>query len=422
MTLWEDRIINAFIERYPKSAAAKLVDDDCPAENRVLRIPAAKIFPDFDKASPDEKDSFLEAAESLERQQLISLVWVRHRKGEMLASLVCPDMEKLYRLTERSSPKATAEAARDAAREAAGQLINNDDDPNTEKVRAFFLFLAETISASDADKGITAESIQDLALLFKTLSKPVNLTIRALSISLYNDSKRLETLINSHKTIFTRAERQGILIPDLTFLDRSFPETSIAGCITINIENAQALVNESGSILTLPLVTIQKIESIIPDEFHSVLMIENKETFFTLAASPHKYTCLLYVGGHPNRAVRALVTILAKSGFTFYHTGDLDPDGILILQELQGIVFNASIVSNANIAGQTVMPVYMDASTFERYLKHGRTLEPSMLRRIKLIKDETRALPGIAELIKKIETTGKGIEQEIIEYQEGISL
>ncbi|GHV03325.1 hypothetical protein FACS189485_06180 [Spirochaetia bacterium] len=429
MTTWKDRIINAFIGRYPKSAAAKLVNDDCSAENRVLRIPAVKIFSDFDKASPDEKDSFLEAAESLERQQLLSLVWVRHRKGEMLASLVCPDMEKLYKLTERPSPKTAAEAARAAAREAAGQLINNDDDPNTEKAgsainspRAFFLFLAETISASDADKGITAESIRDLALLFKTLSKPVNLTIRALSISLYNDSKRLEALINSYKTIFARAERQGILISEFSFLDRSFPETSIAGPISITIENAQALINESGSILTLPLITIQKIKSIIPGKFHSVLMIENKETFFTLAASPHKYTCLLYVGGHPNRAVRALVTILAKSGFAFYHTGDLDPDGILILQELQGIVYNASIVNNANIAGQTVTPVYMDASTFERYLKHGRKLEPSMLKRIKLIKDETRILPGIAELIKKIETTGKGIEQEIIEYREGISL
>jgi hypothetical protein len=202
-----------------------------------------------------------------------------------------------------------------------------------------------------------------------------------------------------------------------SLLDRSFPEASIAGRITITIENSQALINESGSILTLPLVTAQKIKSIIPcnselqaAESPSVLMIENKETFFTLAASTHTYNCLLYVGGHPNRAVRALVTILAKSGFAFYHTGDLDPDGILILQELQGIV------SNAGIAGKTVTPVYMDGFTFERYFKHGRNLEPSVLQRIRLIKDETRALPGMAELIEKIETTGRGIEQEIIEY------
>jgi hypothetical protein len=218
--------------------------------------------------------------------------------------------------------------------------------------------------------------------------------------------------------IFARAERQGIIIPELSFLDRSFPETSIAGKITINIEGSQVLNNESGSILTLPLITIQKITSIAgcqPEsptgKTLSVLMIENKETFFTFAASTCKYNCLLYVGGHPNRAVRALVTILAKSGFTFYHAGDLDPDGILILQELQGIVYNAGIVT-----GKTVTPVYMDALTFDTYLKHGRKLEPSILQRINLIKDKTRALPGITELIRKIEKTGKGIEQEIIEY------
>ncbi|GHV87724.1 hypothetical protein AGMMS50267_00840 [Spirochaetia bacterium] len=423
MTFWEEHIINAFIERYPKSAAAKPGNKDCSTENRVLRIPAVKIFPGFDKASPDEKDSFLDAAESLERQRFLSLVWVRHRKGDLLSALVCSDMEQLYKLTEKPSPKTTAEAARNAAREAAGQM-NNNEDPNAAKARAFFFFLAETIRASDAASGITAKSIQELALLFKTLSSPTNRTIRALSVSLYNDSKKLEALINSYKTIFTRAERQGIAVPDISLLDRSFPETSIAGHITINIEESQPLINESGSILTLPLITIQKITSIksavsSPVKLPTVLMIENKETFFTLAASSHQYTGLLYVGGHPNRAVRALVTILAKSGFTFYHAGDLDPDGILILQELQAIINNAGIVRNASIAGQSVTPVYMDASTFERYLAHGRTLEPSMLQRIKLINDETRALPGMDELIKKIEASGKGIEQEIIEYQMG---
>ncbi|GHV44147.1 hypothetical protein AGMMS49546_27670 [Spirochaetia bacterium] len=423
MSPWEDRIINVFMERYPASAAAKIIpqpgsppdNENCSAENRVLRIPAAKVFPHFDKASPDEKESFLDAAESLEAQQLLSLVWVRHRKGELLSALICPDMEKLYRLTGRASPKTAAQAAQEAAREAALNAAG-----------AFFSFLAKDISASDAARGITAESIQDMALLFRALAKPVNLTLRALSVSLYNDSKKLEALINSYKAVFARAERQGIAFPDLSFLDRAIPETYLAGkfCILFKDPGSVPLLNAAGAIINLPLVTIQKIDNIepwIPETSKetpppsivpapSVLLIENKETFFTLAASPHNYNCLLYAGGHPNRAVRALAGLLAKSGFAFYHAGDLDPDGILILQELQGII------DNAGTAGQTLMPVCMDAPTFERYLKHGKKLAPSMLRRISLITDKTRALPGMAELIKKIETTGKGIEQEIIDY------
>jgi hypothetical protein len=430
MTPWEDRIINAFIERYPASAAARLGNsntDGIPRKKSILRIPAQKVFPGFYNAAPDERESFLDAAKSLETRHILSLVWVRYRKDAELSTLVCHDMEKLFEFSQKPSPKTIAEAAREAAEKIAAHLtIEGDEDINTEKARAFFSFLSETTTASDAAKGIGAESVKDLAKLFQAVSKPVNRTLRALSVSLYNDSKKLEALINSYKTIFARAEHQGIAIPELSCLDRSFPETSIAGRIAVTIENSQALINESGSILTLPLVTIAKIKSITscsPEERPSVLTIENKETFFTLAAAIYtagaaytKYTCLLYVGGYPNRAVRGLVRVLAKSGFAFYHSGDLDPDGILILQELQDII-NVSIV-NTGTAGQTVTPVYMDASTFDRYLEHGRKLESSMLQRINLIKAETRALPGIAELIKKIEESRKGIEQEIIEYHE----
>jgi hypothetical protein len=137
-------------------------------------------------------------------------------------------------------------------------------------------------------------------------------------------------------------------------------------------------------------------------------MIENKETFFALSqalpALPG-YSCFLYVGGHPNRAVRALVLLLAESGFSFSHAGDLDPDGILILQEL------------ADIAKKPVQPLRMDAATFETYLECGRPLEPSALKRAALIHEKTRAIPGMAELIKRIEETGMGVEQEIIDYR-----
>jgi hypothetical protein len=102
-------------------------------------------------------------------------------------------------------------------------------------------------------------------------------------------------------------------------------------------------------------------------------MIENKETFFALSqAAPALpgYTCFLYAGGHPNRAVRALVSLLAESGFAFSHAGGLDPGGILILQEL------------AETAGKPISPLRMDAATFDLYLKCGRPLEAPALKRI----------------------------------------
>jgi hypothetical protein len=99
------------------------------------------------------------------------------------------------------------------------------------------------------------------------------------------------------------------------------------------------------------------------------------------------------------------VSLLEESAFTLYHSGDLDPDGILILQEL------------GDIAGNRVNPVRMDRETFDRYRDCGRTLPPATLRRLGLIRPETRAIPGIEELIRRIEETGVGVEQEIINYR-----
>jgi hypothetical protein len=96
---------------------------------------------------------------------------------------------------------------------------------------------------------------------------------------------------------------------------------------------------------------------------------------------------------------------LAESGFSFSHAGDLDPDGILILQEL------------AEIAGKPVKPLRMDANTFDYYFECGRKLEPPALRRTALISEKTRAIPGMADLIRLMEETETGVEQEIIDYR-----
>jgi hypothetical protein len=399
VTTWERRIVDIFAEKYPASAAAALASNgDDPHERRPLRLSAVRLFPDFNRAPPDEKESFLEAAESLEARGLLSLVWVRRRKHEELSALICRDPELLFELAEKPSPKVTAEAARQAARTAeAGDA------------GAFFAFLAEACGPLDAERGVDVRAIEDLACLVQTLSGSFRHTTRALSVSLYRDSKRLEALLPLFAPLLSRAQRQGIRCPDFSFLDRSFPETLIAGKIVLSLDDGPSLVNASGLILGLPLGTILKLRRVSrfkeAGEAPTVLMVENKETFYALGQDAHGYDCVLYVGGHPNRAVRELVLLLAGSGFELHHAGDLDPDGILILQELRGI------------AGKPVRPVLMDRGTFDHYQDCGRRLEPSMLRRLALIHDTTRAIPGIGELIDRIEETGLGIEQEIIDWK-----
>jgi hypothetical protein len=472
LTVWEKRIVIAFIERYPSSAAASLdtVPDPAGADVPVATVPDPagavvsgggpdgksppvktprpqrlrpdRIVPGIDRASPDDRVSFLEAAESLEGRGLLSLIWARHRRGETLSALVCRDPELLYELAGKDSPKITAEKVRAAAR-----AFTAGAGPGE---AALFSFLAENFTPPDAAGGIDVIAFADLARLTRFLfdedewdetppgpspapgqtreqsrrdGKVRGITTRALSTALYGDSKRLETLMALWNPILSRARRQGIAVPDFSFLDRSYPETFIAGKIILDFdkgpslpENAAGetppLVNAGGAILGLPLETILELRRVRPYAGEAAgkaspraLMIENKETFFALAGSLPDYSCFLYAGGHPNRAVRALAALLAGSGFSFSHAGDLDPDGILILQEL------------AEIAGKPVRPLRMDADTFNRYLGCGKKLEPAALRRTALISEETRSIPGMAELIRRIEETGLGVEQEIIDYR-----
>jgi hypothetical protein len=96
---------------------------------------------------------------------------------------------------------------------------------------------------------------------------------------------------------------------------------------------------------------------------------------------------------------------LAASGFSFYHAGDLDPDGILILQNV------------GDIAKKPVAPVLMDVVVFDRYLPWARPLAKAALRQEEKIRSDTRAIPGLAELLRRIADTRRGVEQEFIDYR-----
>ena len=62
MTTWEKKIVDAFIDHYFTGASE--IEDT----RSVLRLRSTVFFPDFDRVKADERVSYLEAAESLERK------------------------------------------------------------------------------------------------------------------------------------------------------------------------------------------------------------------------------------------------------------------------------------------------------------------------------------------------------------------
>jgi hypothetical protein len=292
-------------------------------------------------------------------------------------------------------------------------------------------YLSEHFGPSEIGRGMDLRAANDLVRLLEVFHSPGglrNLTTRALSISLYNDSKRLEHLLDLFSPLVSRVQKLGIPAPDFSFLERSFPETMISGKIIFEYDDVgnsskPPLVNAGGFILGFPLRSVRAIRNIRTMEAKdkpAVLTVENKETFYALAdpreISPElpqdpgqgglsRFDSFLYVGGYLNQAAAGMIKILADSGFCVYHAGDLDPDGILILQNIMDITKKPAI------------PVGMDAAVFDHYLPWARPLTRTMLDQLKKIREDTKAIPGLADLIRRIEETRRGVEQEIIDYQ-----
>jgi hypothetical protein len=401
MTEWEGRILGIFSARYPASAAAR--------GGKRLRLRREAIFPGFDEAKPDDRDTFLDAAERLERAGILELSWERHRKGESLEAATLADSTALYAAIGERAPDDECAKARDEAGRAA---VSND----------FLRWLSGNLTPVDVENGLNARTVASLAKLLGSVEQSAEerrgdtLPPRALSVALFSDSKEIERLLSVSARAIRRACDAGVAVPDLDRFRRHFPETLVAGKILFLLCDGARLDNSCGLILGIPLPTAKEIAAVSvtglsqePRRTSRILGIENKETFHALAARLEsgtllEYDALVYVGGHVNPAVALVFSAFARSGFDLFHSGDLDPDGVLILQEL------------ADAAGRPVAPVCMDAETFDRYFRYGRNLENTMHERATLIRDDTRSLPGIEALIERILATGKGIEQEILPF------
>ncbi|MCL2834860.1 MAG: DUF2399 domain-containing protein [Treponema sp.] len=431
MTGWEKKITDALIDHYYSSVPVNKDD------RSVLRLRSSIFFPEFESVNSDEKISYLEAAESLEKKGIVKLNWVKWNRGERIKTITCVNIEKLFEESGVPFPKLQAQKIRTLFGEKAKALIesaaNTPVKPQTDNGRksiALLEFFSLNFGPRDIGQGIDRRAAEELIRLLEFACEQdrfEKITARALSILLYRDSKRLENLLAICKPLLSKAAKY-ISIPDLSFLERSYPETMISGEIIINYKGGRtSLVNSGGHILGIPLENAEEIESIQPisDKKENIelsgrtlLTIENKETFYALG-SPHRhgdnsalsrFNCFLYIGGYSNRAAASLIKTLAGSGFTFYHAGDLDPDGILILQQILEI-------ANTVRPGITVAPLRMDATAFDQYRQWARPLTGPMMAQLKKIDETTMAIPGVPELIQRIEETGLGVEQEIVDYR-----
>ncbi|MDR2516161.1 MAG: DUF2220 domain-containing protein [Spirochaetaceae bacterium] len=404
----------------------------------VLRLAMDQLFPEgFENAKPSQQKLFLAAAKELEAQKVISLC---RRKGDRINSLVCLNIKKLSSLAGKKMPPDHLLAARHAAGIAGGtaggisgelfgiaygEAKSGARHKTGDDAQPFFRFIADNLTEFDMQRGADARAVEDLALLYRSIAaNPGRVTSRAFSIFLFHDVNRIEQLKSVFAPIFGRARKLAIPVPAIIFPGETTSETMAGGNLIFLVgrHGAETRIATKGAILGVPVSTAREIRHVQADTHRlharnagrppSVLMLENKEIFYALTegsstslAPGLHYDGFLYTGGYPNRATGMLVQLFSRAGFSLYHAGDLDPHGILILQDLR------------KIAGRPITPVLMDAATFDRYLPWGKKLPSSSIGHLALVDGDFAAQSGVEALLRRIHETGKGIEQEVIDYR-----
>jgi hypothetical protein len=135
-----------------------------------------------------------------------------------------------------------------------------------------------------------------------------------------------------------------------------------------------------------------------------VISVENETSFLDLIESRENTseTILVYTEGHANRAVVALLRLIAQTcpNAGFHHQGDLDLYGVRIL---------ASLVERSGLA---IEPMYMDAATHQRFEASGIRLTDQQQAEVEHA--IAKGMLPCQDMLQRIAATGLWIEQEAI--------
>lgn len=391
MTSLARAILTSFAEAYPASAHSR--------GGRRLRIGDwQRRYPRIG-ADVEAKTEFLDAVEEVIATGLITPKWRRYREGDELQALYLDDPAGLYRLLGRPSPESVRERMLDCVN--GPEWTGQRETPLRNCVRER---VASLLAAGHPTGVDSVEELRDLAIVLGlTPADTRGLPIRALSTRLFNDSKRLESILPSADKLTTEV---GLLrLSDSLGLARSYPEVSLALSGDLLLERPEATWRCSGRPLTLPLPTVRAIAGIRLERGAAVLSVENKETFYTAVErlDASAFSCVVYTAGHRNAAVIALLERVRDSGGQLYHFGDLDPDGLQILIELRRAL------------AVTVVPFAMDRDTYHRHAAFGYPLDSGRRERLARLLQPDSGLP--AELVptaREMLAAGVGVEQEVI--------
>ena len=403
-----------------KMLEALLIQAEQPERKRVVRIRLNTSAYDW-YYSGNIRYEANEQIQMLAAKGLLRLRWQKHEQGNLLEAIDLIEQQHVIETVNALLNRVSPENLRTKLR----QLLSAQQ-PQTDWYKAFLTWARTQLddhknpTPLDASDIQTSQDLLDALSAIETLSSPI--FERNLSVKLFKDSKRLETLRGVILTILRTYDPEsshyeeddwGLLqkhqikrpperIPLTGPLDLEMPGISQSdisnSSVHLHLEAGFSSISLPEDILRSAIITSCSAKAIIT--------VENLTSFSELLLVRPLNIVAIHTGGFASPALILFLRSLHSYTPTipFFHWGDIDAGGIRILAHLRKQI-------------GYIIPVGMDKETLERGAIYAQTLTSNDNDSLtKLLTDTT--VKDCTSLIDYMMENNLKLEQEAVNAQE----
>ena len=387
MGRYEKKILNELLDKYENSKSFKGTNK----VNQRFKVRISNLFPKYEDHS--DYDLFRAVNEEVDILTRKGFVVPRESGGGVIREvyLNVEVMEEVYRYINR--------VPRDDINAKLEELISKYQG-NGEILEEYLKDQLNRIEENRSVRFFSGdyEEFERILMAVRELEDlQGELFIREFSVRLYNDSKafgqiqgKVESILYDYGDFPEKDEILGNLN-----LMRTPTYVNFKGSGKVSLSGQEIDLSRLDSDIAISSSMLDKIESVQVFK-GKVITVENLTSFHRFMEEGY---FVLYLGGFHNRVRRDFISMLhdQNSEAIFYHFGDIDAGGFLILEHLR------------RTTGIKIIPYNMNLDTLKKYEKMGKPLTENDRKRLgKLREGQFR------EIVEYMLENNVKLEQEAI--------
>ncbi len=413
MTLsdYQNKILEKLLDKYERSKQ----NYDSTEKLRAIMIKPTDIYKDYDSdySDIDEQSEFETDISELVNEEYITI----RRKEKIISRIVLnvDSLDKIYTLMKREPRKLAIQNEINLYKEWIGK---------NELISRYCTHQIELLESGKTAKYKIKVAENLLRLLEFVLSNRQMILERELSIAVFGDTKIFEkeyrnkllyvlkTYGNYNDLISEIEEEKDNEKEEREEIEHSILEelniysnpkyVYFKGCAEITFEDGNSYKLSSDIPIALPMDKLNTIKSFMISD-SAIMTVENLASYNRIYEKDY---FVIYLAGYHNIAKQSLIKLIASQNDVkeWYHFGDIDPDGFLILENLK------------KKTGINFKPVYMSINELKKYEKYTKKLEDN---------DTTKAQGLInkglyVDIMEYMLKNNVKLEQEIVSWMEKV--